>query len=516
MLRRSLFTALLLAGLPLFVRGGAATFNVLDYGVVPDGTTLNTAAIARAIAACAAAQGGTVTFPAGRYLSGAILLESNITIDLQAGSEVLYSDNPADSPLVPSRWESTAAFVHAPLFYANGKENVAITGRGTINGQGSKWWWRNGRYDKARAAEMKPAIEAWHRLYDRIELGQRPQPSEFALAADYLRPSLVQFYGCRNVLVEGVTITESPMWLLHPIFCENVVIRGATFASTGPNGDGIDIDSSSNVRISDCFFSTGDDCIVIKSGRDADGRRAARATEHVTITNCVMYQGHGAIVIGSETSGGIRDVVASNIVASGTQRGIRIKSMRGRGNTVENLRFDNFVIEGATEQAIEITTLYQDVPAEPQSERTPTFRNMAFSNITITGASQVASIHGLPEKAIGQLRFSDITASGVKGFVCDQTNDIELHNVRVDVSTGSAFDFHGVRGLCLDGIRSATPPPNAPVISLSLCKAVWLRASHADPGTGTFIRDPGRGAGDLELTDNDLKAARVPVEPTLP
>jgi polygalacturonase len=514
--RRSLLKALLLAGLPFSAWGACGTFNVLDYGVVPDGTTLNTAAIARAVSACSAAHGGTVTFPAGRYLTGAIILESNITIDLQAGSVILYSANPADSPIVPSRWESTAAFVHAPLFYANGRENVAITGRGTIDGQGSKWWWRNGRYDRTRAAEMKPAIEAWHRLYDRIELGQKPQSSEFGLAADYLRPSLVQFYGCRNVLVEGITITESPMWLLHPVFSENVVIRGVTFVSTGPNGDGIDIDSSRNVRISDCFFSTGDDCIVIKSGRDADGRRAARPTEHVTITNCVMYQGHGAIVIGSETSGGIRDVVASNIVARGTQRGVRIKSMRGRGNTVENLRFDNFVIEGATEQAIEITTLYQDVPAEPLSERTPGFRNMAFSNITITGAAQVASIHGLPEKAIEQLRFSDITASGATGFVCDHTNDIELHTVRVDVSAGSAFDFHSVRGLALDGIRSSTPLPSVPVVALSLCRGVWVHGSYAAPGTGTFISDPGREAGDLELTDNDLKAAKLPVEPALP
>jgi polygalacturonase len=514
--RKTLLTAFLLAGLPLAAQAASPSFNVLDYGAVPDGTTMDTAAIARAIAACFSAHGGTVTFPAGRYLTGAIILESNITLDLQAGSELLYSANPADSPIVPNRWESTAAFTHAPLIYANAKVNIAVTGRGTLNGQGANWWWRNGRHDPSRAAEVKPAIDAWHRLYERIEQGQKPEASEFALAADYLRPSLVQFYSCKNVLVEGVTLTESPMWLLHPIFSENVSIRGVTFVSTGPNGDGIDVDSSSNVRISDCFFSTGDDCIVIKSGRDADGRRADRPTEHVTITNCVMYQGHGAVVVGSETSGGIRDVVASNIVARGTQRGIRIKSMRGRGNTVENLRFDNFVIEGATEEAIEITTLYQDTPPEPFSERTPIFKNMAFSNLTIVGAAQVASIHGLPEKSIEQVRFSDITAYGGKGFICDYSNDMELHNVRVDASAGSAFSFLRVKGLDLDGIASGAPGPDAPVVDLSFCNAVWVHASRAAPGTGTFISDVGRAPGELVLTDNDLKSAKVAVEPATP
>lgn len=516
MSRKTILIAFLLAGVPLAARAASPSFNVRDFGAVPDGATMDTAAIARAVAACSSAHGGTVTFPAGRYLTGAIILESNITLDLQPGSELLYSPNPSDSPIVPNRWESTAAFTHAPLIYANGKENISVTGRGTINGQGANWWWRDGRDVPSRAAEIKPAIEAWHRLFDRIEKGEKPEASEFALAADYLRPSLVQFYRCKNVLVEGVTLTESPMWLLHPIFSENVAIRGVTFVSTGTNGDGIDVDSSSNVRISDCFFSTADDCIVIKSGRDADGRRAARPTEHVTITNCVMYRGHGAVVIGSETSGGIRDIVASNIVASGTQRGVRIKSMRGRGNTVENLRFDNFVIEGATEEAIEITTLYQDQPPEPFSARTPIFRNIAFSNMTIIGAAQVASIHGLPEKSIEQLRFSDITASGAEGFICDYSNDIELHNVRVDSASGSAFSFQRVKGLDLDGVGSAAPRPDAPVVDLSFCGGVWVHASRAAQGTGTFISDQGRAPGDLELTDNDLKGAKVAVDPSGP
>jgi len=451
------FAALLGLALPL-AAAPPSVYNVTDYGAVADGRTKDTAAIARTIAACSAAGGGTVCFPAGRYLTGSISLESNITLWLEAGSELLYSADPADSPLVPSRWESTNAYTHAPLIYANARENIAVVGRGTLNGQGLNWWWRDGTYDPVRAAATKPALAAWLRLYARIEAGASPGPAEFQLAAEYLRPSLVQFYRCRNVLVEGVTLTQSPMWMLHPIYCENVSVRGVTFLSTGPNGDGVDVDSSRDVRISDCFFNTGDDCIVIKSGRDADGRRTARPTEHVTITNCVMYQGHGAVVIGSETSGGIRDVVASNIVARGTDRGIRIKSMLGRGGVIENMRFDNFVIEDATAAAIEVTALYQDKREAPSSDRTPVFRNLAFSNLTIVNAKQVATIEGLPQKDIEQIRFTDIVAGGGTGFVCAHAEDVELRGVRIEAKSGKPFVFTHVRGLKIDGV----PQPAAP------------------------------------------------------
>jgi polygalacturonase len=494
----------------------AASFSVVDYGAVPDGRTNDTAAIARAVAACEASNGGTVAFPAGRYLTGSIIMGSNMTLQLDAGSELLYSPDPADSPIVASRWESTNAYTHAPLIYANGRENVSIVGQGTINGQGANWWWRNGQYDPSRSAQIRPAMDAWLRLLDRIEAGQRPGPEEYTLAADYLRPSLVQLNGCRNVLVEGVTLAESPMWLLHPLYSDHVVIRGVTFLSTGPNGDGVDVDSCRDVRISDCFFSTGDDCIVIKSGRDADGRRTARPTENVAITNCVMYKGHGAVVIGSETSGGIRDVVASNIVSNGTWSGIRIKSMRGRGNVVENLRFDNFVIDGATVDAIEITTLYRSLPEEAFSDRTPVFRNFAFSNLTITHARQVASIQGLPEKAIEQLRFTDITATGGAGFLCDHSLDVELHNVRVDAASGSAFVFDRVEALELDGLGTLEPQAGLPVLDLRNCGRVWLHSSHAAQGTSVFIRQQGGTPGSLQLTDNELSAAKIGVDSAVP
>ena len=432
----------------------ATVFNILDHGAVPDGKTKNTAAIAKAIAAATAVGGGTVWVPAGKFLTGTVQLESNLTLHLDAGAELLFSGDSEDSPIVPSRWECTNVFTHAPLIYANGKQNIAITGRGTLNGQGWNWWRRAGR------AAGGPA---WRALYVRIEAGEKLTADDFKVAAEFLRPSLVGLYHCKNILVEGVTLFKSPMWMLHPVYSDDIVIRGVRFISADPegapsaegvggNGDGIDVDSCRNVRISDCYFNTSDDCIVIKSGRDNDGLRTNRPTEFVTITNCVMYQGHGAVVIGSETSGGIRNITASNIVSVGTDTGIRIKSMRGRGGVMENFRFDNWVIEDAKKQAFEINTRYQASPDAPLSEKTPVFRNFSFSNITVINAAQIAKVVGLPEKLIEQLRFTDINATGKTGFNVEQASDVELHHVRMTANGGSAFTFDKSSNVVLDDV----------------------------------------------------------------
>ncbi len=510
----------------LSAAASSTTFNVLDYGAVPDGQTKDTAAIAKAIAAAHAVGGGTVQFPAGRYLTGSIELESNITLQLDAGSTLLYSGDPADSPVVESRWEDTSAFTHAPLIHARDKENIAIVGRGTLDGQGKNWWWRaSGRVapgatvDPAQLAAARAGGQAYRSkggIMERVQGGEKLTRADFKLATEFLRPSLIEPNGCKNFVIEGVTITESPMWMFHPLYSDNIVVHGVTFLSTGPNTDGIDVDSCRDVRISDCWFRTGDDCIVIKSGKDADGRRIARPTEHVAVSNCTMYEGHGCIVIGSETSGDIRDVVATNIVGKGTDTGLRIKSQRGRGGVVENVRISNFVLENVHKQAIEITTLYsRNLPPEPLSVRTPVFRNIAVSNMTILNANQVASIQGLDEKAIEGLRFTDISATGKVGFLCDHAADVELHQVKVNASTGEAFVFDTVHHLVLDDVTSSEIHPNIPVIRLAHSDGVWLRDSQAAPGTGTFLQVDGPKPTNLRLTDNELSAAVVPVSPAL-
>jgi polygalacturonase len=336
---------------------------------------------------------------------------------------------------------------------------VAIAGRGCLNGQGWNWWWRNGEHDPARAGEARAAREAWCALYARIEAGAEPGPGEFALAAGFLRPSLVQFLGCRDVAVEGVTLRESPMWMLHPIDCAHVAVRGVDFVSTGPNGDGVAVDSCTDVRIEHCRFTTGDDCIVLKSGRDADGRRWGRPTERVTIAHCAMERGHGAVVIGSETAGGVRDVVARHIVTRGTDRGIRVKSMRGRGGVVERLRFEHWSIADAPVAAIEVTAHYQARPAEPFSERTPVLRDFSFHHVAITNARQVAAIAGLAECPIAQLRFTDLTAAGALGFHCDEAVAVDLRRVRVQASAGPDYCFGRVAQVERDGAPWAPAAP---------------------------------------------------------
>lgn len=491
-------------------------YNVLEHGVVPDGVTKNTSALATVIAEIKAAGGGTLYFPPGRYLTGSVHLESNLTLHLEAGATLLYSADPADSPLVPSRWEGTTAWTYGPLLYANGKENITITGRGTIDGQGQNWWWRASDQTPRRDVAEK-ARPIWKALYDRIQAGDGAKVTreDFVEAANFIRPSLVVPYECKNIVIEGVTITNSPMWLLHTIYSENITVRGVSFISHGPNGDGYDLDSSRNVRISDCYFDTGDDCIVIKSGKDADGRRVGRPTELVTITNCVMYRGHGAVVIGSETSGGIRDITASNIVCRGTDRGIRLKTQRGRGAIIENVRFDNWVIIDAPKEAIHITSNYSRTPDEPRSARTPVFRNIAISNVTVVNAAQVVGIAGLPEQAIEQVRISDLKGTGRKGLVCDTANDLELHDVRIDASEGAAYTFTNSRRLLLDNLAVTSPPAaGVPVVSLTDVTDAVLTESRAVAGTEIFLKVDGAKSAGIDATGSNLAAAKQPVVTT--
>lgn len=472
-----------------------AVYNVLDHGVVPDGTTKNTAALAAVIAQIKTAGGGTLYFPPGRYLTGSVHLESNLTLRLEAGAVLLYSGDPADSPLVPSRWEGTTAWTHGPLLYANGKENITITGRGTIDGQGQNWWNPQRSPDPARVERNRVAREAWQKVYARIQQGGEGGTvtrEDFTVAAGFIRPSLIVPYECKNIVIEGVTITNSPMWLLHTIYSENITVRGVSFVSHGPNGDGYDLDSCRNVRISDCFFDTGDDCIVIKSGRDADGRRINRPTELVTITNCVMHRGHGGVTIGSEMSGGIRDITASNIVCRGTDRGIRLKAQRGRGAVVENIRFDNWVIIDAPREAIHITSNYSRMAEEPRSERTPVFRNIAISNVTVVNAQRVVHLDGLSEQAIEQVRISDLKGTGKTGFVADRADDLELHDVRIDAKEGPAFSFTNSRRLLLDNLAATTPPAgDNPVVSLTDVTDTALTGGRLPPGLKVYLKVDG-------------------------
>ena len=480
-----------------------AVFNVLDYGARRDGAASSTAAFRNAIQACAKAGGGTVFIPAGHYSSGAIELVSNLTLYIDAGAVIRFAANREEYPMVQSRFEGVETHAPAAMLGGRNLENVTITGRGTLQADNAEW----------RKLMGNPSWrEAWTRMLLNIE-NKQPIPddlrrnAEMSLRTDFIRP-----VESRNVLIEGIHFVGSPMWVLHLLYCENVVIRNVVVETfPGANTDGVDVDSCRHVRISDSYFDTGDDAICLKSGKDADGRRVNRPTEDIAITNCTIHRGHGAVVLGSETSGSIRNVAASNIVSQGTDRGIRIKSTRGRGAVIENIRFDNWIIEDTPNPAIEVTNYYTRAPQEPVSERTPVFRNIAISNVTVNRCRTAVNIEGLPEMPVEGLRLSDVVAHAHEGLRAFNTKGLELHNVRIDAETGIPFLIRDSVALDLDGIQTRAPRPDVPVVRLDRSQSVSLRNSIAWQGTGVFLSlAPGTQAA-VFMAGNNLAAASTPV-----
>jgi hypothetical protein len=307
------------------------------------------------------------------------------------------------------------------------------------------------------------------------------------------------------------------MWTIHLLYTDKAVVRDVIIETyPGVHTDGIGVDSSRNVRISNCYIDTGDDGIVIKSGKDADGLRVNRPAENVSITNCSVHRAHGAVTIGSETSGWVRNLVASNITCDGTQMGVRIKSRRGRGGGVENVRFDNWTMQNVG-TAINVTNYYMmegevKSAAEPVSVRTPVFRDIAISNMTIHGARVAVDVEGLPEMPITALRIRDVVGQAKAGVKAYNTDALELHGVEVDAENGPAFLIRDSKQLELDGVSSRKPHADVPVIRLDHCPGAIVRNSRAFPGTGTFLSAaPGELKQVLQI-GNALGGAKRPAE----
>ena len=428
----------------------APSCDVTAYGAKNDASARSTKAIHDAIQACAKAGGGTVYFPAGTYETGAIELASNIVLNIDAGATLRFHTDLAEYPIVPGRSEGTDGFTLAPLIGGRNLQNVTITGRGTLTTDNAAW---------VRIANNAEARAMWTSIQNRLENKEKVPEADFRKAAPSLRPSFIRPMDSKNILIEGIHIVGSSMWAIHLLYCENVVVRNVIVETyPGANPDGIDVDSSREVRISDSYFDTGDDGIVLKSGKGVDGRRVARPTENVSITNCTFQRAHGAVVIGSETAGGVRNVVANNIVSKGTEIGIRIKSGRSRGGIIENLRFDNWIIDSPLRQGILVTNYYVRIPEEPVSERTPIFRNIAISNVTVSNAPVVLDIQGLPEMPIAGLRITDLVGAGKRGVQAFNTKGLELHGVKIDAAEGPAFLIRDSSDLDLDRVAANSMP----------------------------------------------------------
>jgi polygalacturonase len=482
----------LLLFLSISVNGwGAGPFlNILDYGAHNDGSASSTEAIRSAIQAAKAAGGGTVYIPPGNYITGPIELVNNLVLDLDAGATLRF---PATKlPFIKGREQGIECLTPVPLIGGHDLYNVTITGRGVLTTDNAAWLKLMPRTNSSGTNIGTAFGPNWERLLQDLEV-KTPAPDEdYQKAAPELRPSFVRFMDSTNVLVEGVHFVGSSMWTIHLLYSDNAVVRNVIIETyPGVHTDGIAVDSSRNVRISDCYIDTGDDGIVIKSGKDADGRRVNRPTENVSISNCTVHHAHGAVTLGSEISGGIRNVVADNITCDETQVGVRIKSRRGRGGVVEDVRFDNWTMENVG-TAIDVTSYYlmegeTKTAEEPVSVRTPLFRNIAINHMTIDHARMAIDVEGLPEMPISGLRISDVIASAKTGMRGSFIDALELHDVQVNADSGPAFLVKDSKELELDGISSRKPLANTPVIRLEHCPGAIVRNSRAFAGTGTFL-----------------------------
>ena len=424
--------------LVIAVTAWARTFNMKELGADPRGIESCTELINQTIEKASSEGGGTIYFPAGVYLTATIYMKSNITLYVESGAVLRFSDRFEDYlPFVKIRWEGTVMNTLSPLIYAHDAENLTITGRGTLNGNGFKWWsWEKETRELIKKNGGKlPALNKlqrmWEEANEELEISDYYKPS---LERRMFRPPFIQFYECNNVLIENVKIVNSPFWTVNPEFCDNVTIKGITINNVpSPNTDGINPESCRNVHISDCHISVGDDCITIKSGRDAQARRLGVPCENITITNCTMLAGHGGVVIGSEMSGSVRKVTISNCVFDGTDRGIRIKSTRGRGGVVEDIRVSNIVMSNIKQEAVVLNLKYSQMPAEAKSERTPIFRNVHISGMTVTDVKTPIKIVGLEEAPISDIVLRDIHIQGARQkCIFEDCERITMDNVIIN------------------------------------------------------------------------------------
>lgn len=384
--------------------------------------------------------GGTLYFPAGTYLTGPIELKNNMTIELEAGALLKFSDDfDLYLPYVEVRHEGVMMKSFHPLIYATNAENITIKGEGTLDGQGKAWWMEFFKVYIDLRDNGKRTVNKYQTLFDQTNdvaaiQAETNEDWHGTLDRRFFRPPFIQFMHCKDIKIEGVKIIDSPFWTINPQFCDNVSVRGITLINPpSPNTDGINPESCKNVHISDCHISVGDDCITIKSGRDAQARNIGVPCENITITNCTMLAGHGGVVIGSEMSGGVKRVTISNCVFDGTDRGIRLKSTRGRGGVVEDIRVSNIVMYNIKKEALVFNLKYSKMPDEPLSERTPVFRNIFVSGVSVRDVQTPIKMVGLEEAPITDIVLRDIFVQDAKlPCVFEDCKDVILDDVYVD------------------------------------------------------------------------------------
>jgi polygalacturonase len=474
--------------------------SIVDFGAVGDGQVLNTDAIAGAIAAVAEKGGGRVVIPRGLWLTGPIILESNINLHAEAGALVVFSRNKDHYPLVESSFEGLKTARCMSPITGRDLENIAFTGEGVYDGSGEVW---------RQVKRFKMTDKQWNELLASggvvNEKGTEWYPSESFLKGkivketkgawfsdnledyepykDFMRPVMVSLINCRKVLLDGPVFQNSAAWCIHPLMCEDLTVRNIDVRNPwhSQNGDGIDIESCRNSLVYNCTFDVGDDAICIKSGRDREGRERNMPTENLIVKNCVVYHGHGGFTVGSETSGGVKHMHVSGCTFIGTDVGIRFKSNRGRGGVVEKIYISDIDMVNIPTNAISFNLYYQGMaPTEmiggksdeqtegeipPVTEETPQFKDIRMSGIRCKGASRAIYLQGLPELNLENVHMEDLVMEAEKGLVCIDAKGITIRDLELKTSHFPAMTFHNARNVNIKGLE--LPASEQAVISVN-------------------------------------------------
>ena len=453
------------------------TFNIISYGAVSSSNTLNTGAIQQAIDMASKQGGGMVLVPSGFWLTGPIKLLSNVNLHISSGAVLQFSNKPKDYPLVRTNWEGVDAIRAQSPISAKGQRNIAITGSGIIDGAGEAW--RPVKKGKLTAGEWDKLIhsggvldskkETWYPTEGALKASTMDRPGVIAAGfteanteeiKEFLRPNMISLRECEQVLLEGVTFQNSPAWNIHPLLCkhltvENIHVKNPWFAQ---NGDGIDIESCEFVSVRNSKFDVGDDGICLKSGKDAEGRKRGRPSAHILIENCIVFHGHGGVVVGSEMSGGVHDLFVNNCQFLDTDVGLRFKTMRGRGGVVKNVFIRDISMKNIAGEAILFDMYYQGkdpvstfgnggetpkIELVPVNEGTPQFKNIFIDNVIAKGAETGLLIRGLPEMPIHHIELTNIDVESNQGYRVIEAKDITLKHAKfTETGTKKSELFH--------------------------------------------------------------------------
>lgn len=491
------------------------TINIVKYGAVPDGRTLNTRSINQAIEDCSKNGGGVVLVPAGLWVSGPIYMKSNVNLHVAKSATLFFTDDKTQYKIVAGEYEGRKVARNESPISGNNLENIAITGKGIIDGNGDVWravhqrqlpppdwqkkvasggvvsddgktWYPSQQFKDATVAKKSMLLMPGKPL------------SAFEDMKDVLRPNLLVLNNCKKVLIEGVILQNSAAWCLHPILCEDLTISDVMVKNPdyAHNGDGMDIESCRNFIIENSILDVGDDAICIKSGKDEEGRKRGRPSENGIIRGNTVYKGHGGVVVGSEMSGGARNLFIENCSFLGTDKGLRFKSTRGRGGVVEHIYARNLYMKDIVQEAV-FFDMHYFVKFITDSERdtrpvvnegTPVFRNMVFENIACSGASHALFIRGLSEMPIQNITLKNSVIKADTGIELIEASDITVENVRLQTN------------------------PSKPLVMLNTAKNITMDGLKYNADVNVLVKLDGKDNQKISVRNTDTKRAKQMLE----